>query len=70
MMRKFGCLVNLAVILVGFLGGSVLKVDLAGVAKKKRVTSGFVFKVMLGGYLCVSGTCTLQLYCLNIYKTV
>ena len=35
MMRKFGCLVNLAVILVGFLGGSVLKVDLAGAVNEK-----------------------------------
>ena len=33
-MRKVGCLVNLTALIVGFLGGSVLKVDLAGVVKK------------------------------------
>ena len=35
MMIRVGCLVNLAALLVGFLGGSVLKFDLSGVAKKK-----------------------------------
>ena len=52
-MRKVVRLVNLAALLVGFLGGSVLKVDISGVMKKKRETSGFELQVMLGGYLCV-----------------
>ena len=34
-MRKVGCLVNVAALLVGLLGGSFLKVDLVGVVKKK-----------------------------------
>ena len=52
-MRKVGCIVNMAALLVGFLVGSVLKVDIAGVMKKKRADSGFGFQVILGGYLCV-----------------
>ena len=36
-MRKFGCLVNLAALLVGFLGGSVMEFDLAGVMNKKGI---------------------------------
>ena len=35
MMGKFGCLVYMLALLVGCLGVSVLKVDLAGVVKKK-----------------------------------
>ena len=54
-MGKFGCLVNMAALLLGCLGGSVLKVYLAGVVKKKRVTSCFGLKVIIGGSLCVSG---------------
>ena len=34
-------------------------------AKKKWEASGFGLKVMLGGYLFVSGHCTLQLSCEN-----
>ena len=67
-MRKFDCLVNMAALLVGFLGGSVMKVDLAGVVKKKRATSGFGLKVMLGGSLCVSGPCMMQISCRAIYN--
>ena len=62
------CIVYLAALLVVCLGGSVLKVYLDGVVKKKRATSGFVFKVMIQGYLCVSGPCVLQLSCGNIPK--
>ena len=62
MVGKVGCIVYLVVLLVSCLGGSVLKVDLVGAVKKKRATSGFGLKVMLGGSLCVSDTCTLQLY--------
>ena len=61
-----GCLVYLVSIIVGCLGGSVLKVDLPGMVKKKRVTSCFVSKVMIGGSLCVSGPCILQISCGNI----
>ena len=46
-------------ILVGLLGGTVLKFDLARLVNKKRVTSGFGLKVVLGGSLCVSGPCIL-----------
>ena len=66
-MIKFGCLVYLVALLVGCLGGSVTKFDLAGKATK-RVNSGFGLKVMVGGYLFVSGPCTLQLSCGTIYK--
>ena len=62
-MGKVGCLVNLAALLVGFLGGSVPKVDLAGEVEKKRATSGFGLQVMLVGSLCVLVPCTLQLSC-------
>ena len=62
-MRKVGCLVNMASFLVVLLGGSVLKVDISGVVKKKRADLGLGFQVMLGGSLCVSGPCTLHLYC-------
>ena len=63
LMRKVGCLVNLEELLLIFLGGSVMKVELAGVVKKKRATSVFGLQVMLGGSICVSCPCTLQLYC-------
>ena len=43
MIRKVVCVVNLAALLVGFLGGSVLKVYLDEVVKKKRETSRFEF---------------------------
>ena len=58
-MRKVGCLVNMVALFAGFLGVSVLEVDLAGVVKKKRITSGFGLQVMLGGSLCVSVLYTL-----------
>ena len=48
---------------LGFLGGSSIKVDMDGVVKKTRVTSGLGLQVMTVGYLCVSGICVLQLYC-------
>ena len=43
-------------------------VDLAGAVKKKRATSGFGLRAILGGYLCVSGPFLLQLYYGTIYK--
>ena len=49
MVGKFGCIVYIAVLLAVFLGGSVLEVDLAGAVKKKRATSGFGLKVIIGG---------------------
>ena len=67
-MGKVGFIKNRVSLLVGFLGGLVLKVDLAGAIMKKGATSGFGFQVMLGGYLCVSGPCTLKLYCVTISK--
>ena len=60
---KVGCLVGMSERIVGCLGGSVLKVDITGVVKKNRVTSGFGFKVIIGVSLCVSGPYTLQLSC-------
>ena len=35
MVVKFGCLVYLTEVIVGFLGGSVMKVDIFGSVKKK-----------------------------------
>ena len=35
MIGKVSCLINMEALLVGFLGGSVLKVDLSGVVNKK-----------------------------------
>ena len=52
---KVGCLVNMAALLLGLMGGTFMKVYLAGVVKKKRVTSCFGLKVIIGGSLCVSG---------------
>ena len=63
MMVEVGCLVYTAAFLEGFLLDSVLEVDIAGSVKKKRAISGFLFKVMLGGYFCVSGLCIFQIYC-------
>ena len=62
-MRKVVCLVNMAALLVGFLGGSVLKFDISGVTKKKREISGFELQVMLEVSIFVSCRCTLKLYC-------
>ena len=45
-----------------------MKVDLAGMVKIKRMTSGFGLKVMLGGSLFVSGHCTFQISCGTISK--
>ena len=67
-MGNVECLVNLDTLLVGYLGGSVTKVDISWAVNKKRATSGFVYQVMLGGYLCVSGTCTLNLSCVTRSK--
>ena len=63
MVGKIGCILYLGALILGCLGGSVLKVDINGAVKKKWFTLGFGLKVMLGGYLCVLGTCTLQLSC-------
>ena len=65
---KVGCLVNLEALLVFFLVGSVPKVGLARELNKKRATSGFGFQAMLGGSICVSGPCTLHIYCETRYK--
>ena len=67
-MVKVGCLVNMAARVVDFLGGSVLEVYLAGVAKKKRPTLGFGLQVMLERSLCISGTCVLQISCGTMSK--
>ena len=56
MLGKVVFLVYLAAIIVGCLGGSIMKVDLAGAVKKKLGDFRFVFRVLLGGSLCVSGT--------------
>ena len=62
-MGKIIRLVGRAATLVAFLGGSVLEVDVNGVVKNIRVTSGFGFQVMLVGSLSVSGPCKLQTSC-------
>ena len=63
---KVGCLIYLEKCIVDYLGGSVLKVDIAGSVKKRRATSGFGLKVILGESLFVSGPCTLMISCVNI----
>ena len=68
MVGKVGCLVYLAALLVGCLGGSFLKIDISRVVKGERETSGFGLKVMLGGYIFVSGSCTFQISCGDISK--
>ena len=68
MVGKIGCILYLGALILGFLGGSVLKVDLSGLAKKRRANSGFLLKVMIGGSLCVSGPCTLKISCGNISR--
>ena len=55
MMYKVGRLVVMETLLVGYQGGSVLKVDLHGAVKKKWVTSGFGLRLMLVMSLSVSG---------------
>ena len=63
MTGKVRCLLNIAALPLGCLGGSVPKVDLSGAVKKKRSTSGFGLQVMFIGSLCVSGYCTLKILC-------
>ena len=48
--------------------GSVIKFDLTGAVKKKRVTSVFGLKVVLGESLCVSGSCIFRISCGTIFK--
>ena len=60
-MGKVGFILNLAALLVGCLGSLVPKFVLDGEVKKKMATSGFGLQVILGGSLCVSGTCKLYL---------
>ena len=67
-MRKVVCIVNLVALLLCFMGDSVLKVDISGVAKKKSATSGFGLQVILVGSLCVSVICKLQIHCGIISK--
>ena len=55
-MGKVVCLVGLEALLVGCLGGSVIKVNLYGVVTENKKTSCFVLQVMLGVSLCVSYT--------------
>ena len=50
-------------LLVGYLVGFVLKVDLDGAVKKILLSSGFGLYMILVGYLGISGPCTFQLYC-------
>ena len=60
---KVVCLLGLSERIIAYLGGSVLKVDITGMVKKNRMTSGFGFQVIIGVSLCVSGPYTLQIYC-------
>ena len=60
-MGKVRCLIGRAALLVGFLGGSVLMVDMARVVKKIRASSVFGLQVMPVGSLGVSGPYILQL---------
>ena len=51
------CILSMAAPLVGFLGVSIMRVDLGGLVKKNRVTSSFGLQLMIGGFICVSGPC-------------
>ena len=64
-MGKVGCLEFWAELIVGYLRGSVTRVDMAGVVKNNRVTSGFGLQVILVGSLGVSVPCTLYLSCVT-----
>ena len=66
-MVNIGCLVGQAELLVLYLGGPVLTVDMDGAMKKIRVTSGFRLQVMILRSLGVSGTCKLNIYCGTSY---
>ena len=68
MMGNVGCLVYMAALLIGCLGGSVLKVDLSGLVNKIMSASSFGFQVMPVGSVFVSCVFTLQLSCGTIYK--
>ena len=67
-MGNFGCLVKMAELLVGLLGGSFMKVDLDGVVNKKRATLGFRLKMMLVEIIFVSDPCKLHISYENIPK--
>ena len=59
---KVGCLVGVVALLVCFLGGSVMKIDMDEIVKKNRVwveTSVFVLQVIIVGLICISGKVTL-----------
>ena len=58
----------MAALIVGFLGGSVLNVDLYGVGKKEGATSGFGLKMMILGSLCVSGPLH-SIYLVELYPS-
>ena len=44
LMRKVGCLLNLEALFVDFMGGSIMKVDIAGVVKKRGQLQVFDYK--------------------------
>ena len=58
----------MTVLLVGFLGGSVLNIDLGGMVKGERATSGVLLLGMIGRSIFVSGPFILQISCGTIYK--
>ena len=66
-MGNCGLILYMASLIVGFLVGSVLKFDLAGVMRKK-VTVGFGLKVMLVGFLYFLVPCIFHLSCGTISK--
>ena len=52
MAGKVGCLIYLAANIVGFLGGSVLKVSIAGEVKKKGDSRFWIERDAWRVYLC------------------
>ena len=62
MILRVGCLINIVLLLIGFLGGSTPKVKFFGVVKKS-LNLGFGVQVMIIWSLCVSGPYILQISC-------
>ena len=61
-MGKVGCILYLMALLVGCLGGSFLKFDLAGAAKKKKGN----FRFLIEGDACRVSLCFRYLYIADI----
>ena len=64
-MGEVVCLVYQVELLVGFMGGFVLIVDMSGLVNNIQVPSGFGLQVVLVGYINVLGTSVLRISCVT-----